>query len=284
MELQIQIKMKILIRKYIVIVAGTLSIVACEKVIDINLNKSNPRYVIEGNVSNITGESLVKIIKTINFDEMAPYPAVSGALVIITDNNASHSDTLDETRPGIYTKTNLAGTEGHSYTLTVKIGNQTYTASSSMPVNVPFEGLIQDGSAQTGGSGPGSGGSHSKGEFGVTFIQVIPQYTDPDQTDNYYLFVVTRNDTLLNDIFIRNDIGFNGSSNTLPLRVKASKNDVVKVDMQSIDKVVYDYFFGLNENINQSSATPANPTSNINNGALGYFKAHTSLKKTIKIE
>jgi hypothetical protein len=89
---------------------------------------------------------------------------------------------------------------------------------------------------------------------------------------------------LLNDIFIRNDVGFNGSSAPRPLRVRADRNDVIKVAMQDIDKAAYNYFFGLNENLNQSSATPANPTSNISNGALGYFKGHTSQVKTIVIK
>lgn len=273
-------------KKYIVISFAFLFLISCEKVIDIDLNQSNPRYVIEGNLSNVTGESKVKISKTLNFDETTAYPAISGALVTITDNKLNQTDTLTETSVGIYFKAGLAGIEGHPYTMMVKMGTEIFTAVSTMPNSVNLDSLVQEtlaGSYSGGGPGGPGGPGRPGSDKGSSTIQITPHYTDPDNAENYYQFVVTRNDTLVNDIFIRNDVGFNGSSSHLPLRVKADKGDALTIDMQCIDNTVYNYFFGLNENINQSSATPANPTSNINNGALGYFKAHTSQKETIII-
>jgi hypothetical protein len=62
----------------------------------------------------------------------------------------------------------------------------------------------------------------------------------------------------------------------------------VKVLLQSIDKNVFDYFTMLDQVmsdgfINQT-ATPANPTSNFDNGALGYFSACAVRSKTIVIK
>ncbi|MDP3915672.1 MAG: DUF4249 family protein [Bacteroidota bacterium] len=271
-------------KKYSIIPFAFLFLISCEKVIDIDLNQSNPRYVIEGNLSNIAGESKVKISKTLNFDETIANPAISGALVTITDNKGNQTDTLDESTAGIYIKPGLTGIEGHTYTLKVVIGNEIFEAISTIPLNVNLDSLVQETLAGSySGGGPGGSGRPGS-DHGSSTIQIIPHYTDPLNFINYYQFEVTRNDTLVDDIFIRNDVGFNGSSSHLPLRIKADKGDVVTIDLQCIDKAVYNYFFGLNENINQSSATPANPTSNLNNGALGYFKAHTSKKKTIGIE
>lgn len=274
--------------KYILISFALLFLISCEKVIDIDLNQSNPRFVIEGNLSNLTGESKVKISKTLNFDETTAYPEISGALVTITDNMTNQIDTLNETSAGIYFKAGLAGKEGHTYTMLVNIENEIFTAVSTMAFSVNLDSLVQENLAGSGTRG-GPGGSGGPGNPGgdhdyETIIQITPHYTDPVNSVNYYQFEVTRNDTLVDDVFIRNDVGFNGSSSHLPFRVKADKGDVVTIDMQCIDKAVYNYFFGLNENINQSSATPANPTSNINNGALGYFKVHTSQRKTIRID
>ncbi|MBW7892063.1 MAG: DUF4249 family protein, partial [Chitinophagaceae bacterium] len=52
--------------------------------------------------------------------------------------------------------------------------------------------------------------------------------------------------------------------------------DLVKVEMQSISSTVYDYWYSLIQGAsgNSSSASPANPISNIEGGALGYFSAH----------
>ena len=223
-------------------------------------------------LSNVTGESKVRISKTLNFDETTAYPPISRALVTITDNKLNQTDTLTEKSVGIYFKTGLVGLEGHTYTMMAKIGNEIFTAVSTMPFSVNLDSLVQETLAGSG-TGGGPGGSGGPGNPGgdhdyETIIQITPHYTDPSSSENYYQFVITRNDTLADDIFIRNDVGFNGRSSHLPLRVKADKGDVVTIDMQCIDKAVYNYFFGLNENINQSSATPANPTSNINNGAL----------------
>ena len=272
-------------KKHLIIPFALLFLLSCAKEIHIDLNQSNPRFVIEGNLSNIAGESTINISKTINFDESIPNPAYSGAVVTITDNNVNRIDTLEELTAGIYMKPSLTGIEGHTYSLRVVIGNEIFEAISTMPFRVNLDSLVQETLAGTDShAGPGGSGRPGSDRNSETSIQITPNYTDPANFENYYQFVVTRNDTLANDIFIRNDIGFNGSSTPLPLRVKASKDDVVNIDMQCIDKAMYDYFFGLNENINQSSATPANPTSNINNGALGYFKAHTSQKETISIE
>ncbi|MFZ4413939.1 MAG: DUF4249 family protein, partial [Bacteroidales bacterium] len=252
----------------------------CEKEIDINLNKSNPRIVIEGNLSNLPGECSVKITKTINFDENIPNPTVSSAFVTITNLNTNITDTLNETKPGIYTNDSLVGKPGHTYTLLIKIGNETYTASSTIPQIVSLESIqLLDSNSTTTHGGPMGGGSGSN-----SIVRMVPQYTDPVNVTNFFQFVVTRNDTLQKDIFIQNDFGFNGLVSNRPLRVIASKRDTVKVDLQCVDEAVYNYFFGLSENINQSSATPANPVSNISNNALGYFKAHTSSSKTIIIK
>ncbi len=258
--------------KYWIIILAALFLIGCEREIDIDLNTSNPRFVIEGMISTAIGESIVSISKTLNFDETIPFPDISGALVTVTDNTINQTDTLAETSAGKYSKLVLVGIEGHSYTLTVKIGEKMFTAVSTIPYQVQLDSLVQENLARKRSGGDG------------TLIRITPRYTDPSAYDNHYQFIVTKNDILLNDIFIRNDVGFNGSSASRPLRVRADRNDVIKVAMQDIDKAAYNYFFGLNENLNQSSATPANPTSNISNGALGYFKGHTSQVKTMVIK
>jgi len=45
----------------IIIFLALLLLTGCEKEINIDLNKSNPKFVIEGNVSNIAGNSKVRI-------------------------------------------------------------------------------------------------------------------------------------------------------------------------------------------------------------------------------
>jgi hypothetical protein len=59
------------------------------------------------------------------------------------------------------------------------------------------------------------------------------------------------------------------------------QGDVADVELQCLDSLVYRYWQGLDQNQNRggASTTPANPVSNISNGALGYFSAHTRQNK-----
>jgi hypothetical protein len=51
-------------------------------------------------------------------------------------------------------------------------------------------------------------------------------------------------------------------------------NDTVQMELDAIDRPVYDYFYTLNQStLNGQSAAPANPVSNFSNNALGYFCA-----------
>jgi hypothetical protein len=47
----------------------------------------------------------------------------------------------------------------------------------------------------------------------------------------------------------------------------------------SVDQGVYTYFYTLNQNTGRNSGAPANPVSNITNGALGYFNAYSVTTK-----
>ena len=54
--------------------------------------------------------------------------------------------------------------------------------------------------------------------------------------------------------------------------------------MQSIDKANYTYWYSMRTGGGQGSgnaAAPSNPISNIEGGALGYFSAHTVVRRWV---
>jgi hypothetical protein len=58
------------------------------------------------------------------------------------------------------------------------------------------------------------------------------------------------------------------------------------VELQTIDKVAYDYFRTLTMLVGVGgppSDAPANPLSGFSNGALGYFYAHGSRRASIVV-
>src|ERR1035441_9153798 len=107
--------MKQIFIKSLVLLIGILSIISCQKVITINLNDAVPQLVIEANISDLPNSCIVKLSKTVNFDDPNTFPAVSGAVIIINDN-VGNTATLVETSNGIYTSSLMMTVPGRIYT------------------------------------------------------------------------------------------------------------------------------------------------------------------------
>lgn len=71
------------------------------KVINVDLNSSSPKILIEGSISDQPGPYIVSLSQTIDFDQDNTFPPVIWAGVIIGDD-AGNIDTLNEVRPGKY--------------------------------------------------------------------------------------------------------------------------------------------------------------------------------------
>lgn len=259
--------------KLIIILFTLYTATSCTKVIDIDLNSSDPQIVVEGEISN--GEfALIKITKSVNFDESNDFPKVQNAIVVITDNMGG-SEVLTETSPGIYKGDSIIGVIGRTYSLSIEVEGKTLSSVSTIPNQINFDSLFVKKSTSGGGGGPGSGGGGAK-------YQLHVQYTDPANEKNYYRFVEYINGIPSGNIFIYDDRLSNGLSvdNILFTRGSSSSlssGDTVTIEMHCIDKAVYDYFnsFGNLYGGIQNSTTPANPYTNIAGSKLGYFSAHT---------
>jgi hypothetical protein len=248
---------------------------ACEKVIDIDLNSSEPKVVIEGSITDQPGPYTIRISKTVNFDEPNTFPAVSGAMVQISDD-AGNYETLTETAtPGIYSTNTIQGVPGRTYTLTVAIAGNTYSAVSTMPQPVSIDTLLVEEFT----------GPHGSGKV------IQARYPDPAGIANFYrfsLFIDNEEEYILLD----DDRLQDGELTTLalfspnPSQGLTDTGDTAAVYMQIIDKGVYEYFrtlYQMSGGSHGGSVSTANPLSNISNGALGYFSAHTIRVKTIVV-
>lgn len=257
--------------KLFIIVTMGLMHMGCKKVIDIQLLEAAPGIVIEGNVTNHLDRQVVTISRTVPFGEPNRFPAVSGAEVFITDNDGMKKILLEQ-MPGVYVTTDLKGKVNTTYQLHVLADGQIYTATSTMPELVKVDSM---GIAVTT-------------FFNEKYNSVEVYYQDLAGTPNYYRYKLWINDVLSTSIFIYNDDFTDGKTVKRELRdfdKDMLAGDEIKFEMHSIDQPVYKYWSGLNQNGNrgQASTTPANPVSNISNGALGYFSAHTVEKKTFTI-
>jgi hypothetical protein len=111
---------------------------------------------------------------------------------------------------------------------------------------------------------------------------------DPIEKENYYRIKYYVNGNPVDDtgeISLYTDKLFNGKVVGLGQRsLVFSEDDTLTVELQTIDKATYEYFSTLESisgSVLEQSASPANPISNFNNGALGYFSAYSFDRKTL---
>jgi len=262
-------------KKIYSIIIATLLLAGCKKDIKLTLNNSEPQIVIEGIISDKNNTQTVTITKSVNFYDKNNYPAVSGALVTISDNGSSPIQ-ANETTPGVYQIQNMPAVYGHTYKLSVTINGNTDTAISTMP----FPVALNDIAFYT--NNPGAKPANIK-------YSAIPKYNDPIQYQNNYRFDLFDNGIKSSSVIARNDVLTNGRTNDEPIFVRdfdIVDNDSVRIDMYGIDANVYQYFYTL-ATLSGSGpgggTTPANPVSNISGGVLGYFSAQTYQTKTVKV-
>jgi hypothetical protein len=253
---------------FAVVIICSILLGSCEKVIDVNYKEAEKKYVVEGEVSNITASgNTVKISQTKKFEDANAFTGISGATVTIQVNNGIIY-TLPEVSTGIYKTTAFTGVPGSEYKLTVSVNGNTFSAISKMPSQVVSLDTVTVVDLAFGGS--------SK--------TIQPDYLDPVGLGNSYRFIQYVNGVQLKKVFVQNDELSDGIRVTRPLLNQDSdlkSGNTVKVDMLCIDENIYKYWYSLDQAATgSSSATPANPITNITGGALGYFSAYSITSKT----
>jgi hypothetical protein len=250
----------------LIVLVAALSLFSCKKIVTLKLNNVPAAIVIQGEVTNEAGPYYVSINQPVDFYASNNFPPVSGAAVVIT-TNSGQTDSLAEVSPGVYGTQALQGAPGEQYKLSVTVQGATYTAVSTMPSTVALDSVT----------------FVSNSGFGRKQISAVANFQDPAGQRNYYQFIEYINKArLTKDLFIFDDRLSDGRYINNTLFNDSSylqAGDDLQVDMYCIDSAVYNYFFQLLQSGGagsfNTSASPANPTSNISNGAYGYFSAHT---------
>jgi hypothetical protein len=241
---------------------------SCQKVIDIDLNSKDPQIVIEGNITDLAGPYTVTITQTVNFSESNVFPGVSGATVVLSDN-LGNSETLTEISTGVYQTSTMQGVPGRTYTLMVSSNGKTYTAQSTMVSKTPLDTLLLEPNQS----------------FGSPYY-IIPVFRDSAGISNYYRCLEWINGKRNSANFLYDDQFNDGLYNGQPLldfNTEFSTGDTIDVELQCLDKAAYQYFYSLEQTTSGQSGAPANPVSNWDNHALGYFSAHTVSRKQVII-
>lgn len=243
---------------------GTL--ISCEEVVEIDLNTSEPRLVIEASINLLedgSSNSTVKLTTTAPFFD-SQIPIVANATVTITDNNGAIYPFV-YTSEGIYVN-DLIPVLGNTYDLEIIYEGETYTASEQLNTVSPLEFVEQ----------------RNDGGFTGEDIELKAFFTDPIGLGDHYFFegISERGivlDTLFDEFFDGNPIfGFYLVEDLVP-------GDEVIFNLYGVDEQFYNFMFVLLQQSSEQSdgpfeTQPATVRGNIinetngDNFPLGYFR------------
>jgi len=253
---------------------------SCTERIDVELDDTFTRLVVDGSITTDTMAHTVRLSKTSDYFYNLPAPAVSGARVSITDGEVTYI--LHEDSSGVYrTASSVYGSDGRTYTLNVELaspvgGFTNYMASSTIYPVAEMDSI----SLQF---------HEDWSEYGIWEIKC---YVLEPPTVEFYRFLVTKNSKMLTDTLnewaITDDRFFNGNyTNGLPVGYLdqgeadqvVTEGDTVGAEINSIEKNYFNFIIEAQTELFGSnplfSGPPANITGNINNGGVGYFAAYS---------
>lgn len=270
-----------------ILFALTAGLSSCEDVIDVKLNDENLNLIgVEASITTLD-KPTVFLYRTLKVNQDEEYPGISGALVIVSDNDSpSNKITLVENpeKKGVYQvpqNTEYYGFAGKEYTLTIVSESLTLVAKDKLLKVEPIDSIQVFPSL--------------RGD--KRFLGVFTYGKEPYGLGNFYKWDVYVNDSLINDasrMAIASDEFVDGNYIS-KLEVytdffdpkkeaeerKIKLNDTIFVKQTSLSEFVYNFYFQM---INQSSTgslfsvplanIKSNFTSSDGKPVLGLFSAH----------
>ncbi|MEL6969396.1 MAG: DUF4249 domain-containing protein [Bacteroidota bacterium] len=240
---------------------------ACEQVIDVDLNESDPQVVIEARLEAGQHDFAVLISETTSYFSNEPAVYRNDAQVRLLDNSGAVIEIpLDNN--GRYA-TSVNALSGQTYTLEVELDGNRYLASAEVPQQVD---LIELESEFQEAFGPFDEG-----------YRVFLRFADDPSRRNYYrqIHAIDGEYELAGeDLQVTDDNLFDGSERArVPIFQRIFDPGAnLTVVLQHIDKNSFDYLNSLADVIGEDGGTaaPGNPTTNWDGDVLGYFGAITT--------
>lgn len=272
--------MKIAIK--ILIATMVLFLTSCDEVINVDLNTTASRLVIDASINWVKGttgnEQKIKLSTTTDYYNTT-FPVVSGASVIVTNSANTVFNFIENSGTGEYICTNFIPVIDEIYTMTITVNGQTYTATETL-INVPS---IENNILQ-----------NNTGGFAADEIEITYYYQDNAAQENYYLFGLKTNRLAFPEFEAENDENTQGNLMSEQYSHKdLTAGDIVDIKLYGISKRYYSYFKKIllaSGSDNPFASTPAAVRGNIvnqtnsKNFAFGYFRLSEVDTKTYTVQ
>ncbi len=266
-----------LTNKLIKLVFFIIIFTGCTEKIDLELDESYARLVVEGEITSEKKAHQVKLSMTSSFLGEDHDPPVSGANVTISSSTSTYYLNESQTEPGnYYTTSDVQGIPGELYQLDIELsvevnGQKHYSANCMMFPIAPLDSL----------------GLKYDDRWDVWEVQCYA--LDPPTID-FYMFEILKNSIMLSDTLsekmVVDDKLYNGQYTN---GIGVGWLDPEKPDEQlhngdtvtlRMSRITEEYAYFIWEVQRESGyhnpmfgGPPANVAGNISNGAIGFFAA-----------
>ncbi len=261
----------------------SMLITSCVEKINIKLDDSYTRLVVDGSITTDHIAQTVLLSTTTSYYYDQPAPPVRGARLNISDGINDYP--LTEAAPGVYhTASSVYGIPGNTYTLDIELsspvgGYSSYTASSTLYPVSPLDSISLAFHADWADNG----------------VWEVDCYVQDPPTEDFYRFLISRNNIMLSDTldewFVTDDRFFNGNyAYGAPIAYLRqdindeilTSGDTINIEMNSIGVDYANFIWDSQSEVRGSnplfSGPPANVKGNINNGAFGFFSAYSATR------
>jgi hypothetical protein len=243
---------------------------SCQDVVEVDLNKTTPKLVIEASINWYKGtsgnEQKIKLTTTADFYGNV-IPVVSGATIFIKNSSNIIFNFIEKPNTGEYICTDFIPIRNETYTLTITSNGKTYTATETLKPVTPITKIVQN----------------NEGGFNGKTITLKTFFNDSAEEENYYLYKYVYSDNIKFNYYVDEDKFFQGNEFFSISQYDDLKTaDKVDITHYGISKTYYNYMRILvsiagNSGGSPFQSPPATVRGNIINNtnfddfALGYF-------------
>jgi len=261
-------------KNFIALLAIVIFFSSCEKVIDVDLNSSDPQTVFEGNLAQGADTLWFTMSQTADYFGSDEPPLVSGATIDFTDADGQVLR-AQAVGGGSYYVTGLDARTEANYSVKIDLEGQITEAQSYLPAQVPLDSISFE--------------YQPPNDFVDASYLINVAFQDPGDQTNYYQIIVRINGNVEGDITVFDDRFNQGTYLEFPLfGYEIQAGDIVEVELRGIDENVYEYYLTLASILSQNGPpgiAPGNPTTNLKGDIqLGFFGtySYSAIKDTAK--
>lgn len=257
--------------KKLLLILISFAIFSCEEPIELDLNTSEPRLIIEASINWIKGtngnEQEIKLSLSAPYYNLETPPANNATVSIFDSNNNEYIFTEDGTT-GVYKNNIFIPVLNAQYNLVINYKDEIYSGTETLKSVVPIDYVEQK----------------NDGGFSGEETEIKAYYTDPENEENYYFFEFKNNFTAYPTLEVYEDEFTNGNQIFgFYTEEDLTSGHIVTIKNHGISKAFYEYMFILLQQNNEDGGGPFETTpaivrgncineTNTDNYPFGYFR------------